>query len=292
MSRVAIPLDLIAAFHAVVESGSLSAAARLLGLSQPTVRQQVAALEQALGTVLFTRATTGLVPTGRARDLASRAGAVAAAADAFVRAASAAPDAAEGTVRITASRVFAAEILPRALAPILVRAPGLALEIRATDRVEDLSRQEADIAIRLAEPRQSALVARRLAPVTIGLHAAPALVARLGPAADFADLAARLPFVTEDRARAVADALVARGLPLPRLVALRSDDALVQAAAIAAGIGFGFCQTRVAAARGLTRVLPDIAIDLPVWVVMHEDLRRHARVRHVFDHLVATLKAD
>jgi DNA-binding transcriptional LysR family regulator len=283
------PLDRIAAFDAVMETGSLSGAARRLRLSQPTIRAQIAGLEDDLGQVLFTRTTAGLVPTDRARDLGERARAVRQAALAFARAATGAADAVAGRVRITASRVFAAEILPGVLAPLLAGVAGLTIEIAATDRVEDLGAQDADIAIRLAEPRQAALVARRLRPVTIGVHAAPALLARTGPPQDAADLLARRPVVTEDRGRAIADALAAQGLRPPAHVALATDDDLVQVAAIAAGLGFGFCQAGVGAARGLTRVLPDFAANLPVWAVMHEDLRREARVRAVFDHLTRAL---
>ncbi len=281
-----LPLDGIAAFLAVLRTGSLSGAARRLGLSQPTVRAQVADLERRLGTPLFTRSRTGLSPTDRARELGGRAEAVEAAAESFARAATGASAALDGRVRITTSRVMAALVLPGVLAPLLTAAPGLTVELAGNDAVEDLTRQDADIAIRLTEPGQAALVARKLRAVELGFFAAPALVARIGVPADAADLMARYPFVSEDRGRRIASGLVAAGLSLPARVALATDDDVAAIGAVEAGLGAGIAQVAIGTAKGLVRLLPEHRFELPLWAAMHEDLRTSRRVRAVFDHLV------
>jgi DNA-binding transcriptional LysR family regulator len=284
-----LPPSHIAAFLAVLRSGSLSGAARTLGVSQPTVRGQIADLERRLSTPLFTRTRTGLAPTDRALALWGRAEAVEAAAEAFLRSASGAADAVAGRVRLTASRVMATHVLPKILAPLTGRFPGLTVELAATDVIEDLTRQDADLALRLTEPRQAALVIRKLRPVRLGFFASAAMVDRCGLPDGPNDLMARLPFVFEDRLRRIVEGLAAQGLPMPSRVALSTDDDLAQIGAIEAGIGAGIIQVGIGEAKGLQRLLPEMSFDLPLWVAMHEDLRPSARVRAVFDHLVSEL---
>lgn len=277
---------LIATFLAVMRAGSLSGAARSLGLSQPTARRQIEELERLLGTALFLRTPGGMEPTAQALALRRPAETVEAAGGAFARAAFDVAGVA-GIVRLTCSRVFGTEVLPPILAPLIAGAPGLTIELAATNATEDLLRHQADIAVRMTEPTQGALIARRVKAVPLGFFAHPDLVARLGPPTDFADFAARYPFVTEDRGRQVAEGLAAAGLPSPSWSALRSDDDVVQLAAVRAGVGAGIAQ--IALARGLTRLFPETAFGLNVWLVMHEDQRNVARIRAVFDHLVAAL---
>lgn len=285
------PSEEIEAFLSACRAASLSGAARATGLSQPTLRVRIAALEARIGEPLFTRTPQGLVPTARAAALLPAAEAVEAARLAFGRAAGGDCTTLSGTVRLSASRVFAAEILPPILAPFLASHPALTVELAATDRVDDLSRQDADLALRLTEPAQPALVARRLGPMTLGLHAAPGLVSELGLPADAADAAQRYPFVFEDRASRMAEGFATAGIPLPRRIALRTDDDLAHLGAIAAGIGAGVAQAGVAARRGLLRLLPEVSLPLPVWVVLHEDRRRDPRIRALADHITKALPA-
>jgi DNA-binding transcriptional LysR family regulator len=278
------------AFRAVLRDGSLSAAARALGVTQPTMRRRLDALEQALGAALFTRAPTGLAPTEAARALADHADAMAAAAAALARAASADPGALAGAVRITASEIVGAEVLPPMLAALQAAHPGLAIELHLSNRAQDLLRQEADIAIRMLRPAQDALVARRVGEIVLGLYAHPAYLARHGAPADLAALAGHV-LIGPDRESGDLAAIRASGLPLER-IAFRTDSHLAQLAAIDAGIGIGICQVALGARRGLVHLLPHaFRHALETWVVMHEDLRRTARVRTAFDHLVRGLAA-
>ncbi|TMM50884.1 LysR family transcriptional regulator [Sulfitobacter sabulilitoris] len=284
MSAPLPSLDLIRAFRGVMEHGSLSAAARALRLSQPTVRRQIEMLERDLAVKLFTRASNGLTPTPSAVRLLPIAQAVGSQAEAFVRAATGDARALSGTVRLSASRVMAVHVVPQALAGLRDQASGITVELTATDAPDNLLRRAADIALRTFAPNQAALVVRKLPDVEIGAFAAPSLLAR-GVVTDIA----RTPFVSDDRNRLSDQAMTAAGLPLPRHVALRSDDPAAQIAAIVAGLGVGLCQSALAGRLGLVRVWPELSHRMPLYVAMHEDQRDIARIRCVFDHLVKVL---
>ena len=279
------------AFLAVLREGSLSGAARVLALAQPTVRRRIEDLEAALGTPLFTRSPSGLLPTDTAHALREHAEAMAMAADAFVRSASAVATEVAGTVRITASDVIAVEVLPAILAPLAAMHPALVIELSPSNRNEDVLRREADVAVRMTPPQQEALVARRVGAVPLGLHAHRDYLAVHGTPASIAEVRGHA-LIGVDRETTVLRAVQARGFALDREdFSFRSDNDLAQLAALRAGLGIGFCQVPLAARDpALVRLLPDaLRFDLETWVVMHEDLRGVARVRAVFDALVAGL---
>lgn len=269
-------LDLIPSFHAVMTHGSLSAAARALRLAQPTVRRHIEALEAELGAQLFTRAANGLSPTELAQNLLPAAAAVLEEAAALHRIASATKDAVAGVVRITTSRVVAGYVLPELLVAIAKTAPDLRFEVLASDSTENLLRRAADIGIRFAQPTQNALIAKRLADVEVGLFAAASLPLP-GPRVE------DMPFVADDRDNIILPAMAAAGMAVPKTIALRSDDPLVQLAHVQAGLGVGVCQVKLAARLGLVRVAPDFRHMMPCWLVVHEDQARIRRIAHVFD---------
>lgn len=280
------------AFLAVVEAGSLSGAARGLGLTQPTVGRQIEALEQALGgPALFTRSPSGLRPTEAALALRPHAEAMAAAAEALLRTASGAADQARGVVRVTTSQVMGAEVLPKILARFHEDHPAIAIELVLSDRQEDLLRRDADIAVRMARPTQAALTARRIGAVPVGLFAHRRYIERHGePAAlDQAGLSA----IGFDRNLEMLSALRALDIRLDReMFALRSNSDLAQMAALRAGFGVGACQYGIARRDpNLVPVLVDsFRFDLECWVAMHEDLKGSLRMRLMFDALVEELK--
>lgn len=282
--------ELFETFLAVMRGGSLSAGSRALALTQPTVRRRIEELESALGVVLFTRSPNGLVPTEAATSTVHYAESMSAAALAFGRAVSAPKDAVRGTVRVAASEVVGVEVLPPLLAPLLAAQPGLQIELVLSNRNEDLLRRDADVAVRMTEPTQAALVARKVGVIDVGLFASKDYLAKHPRPEALADLRAHA-LIGTDRARGLADALAAAGLALrPRDFAFRSDSDLAQLGALRAGLGVGVCQVPLAArSPDLVRVLPRLTIPLGTWVVTHEDLRDVARVRWVTDHLHATL---
>ncbi|MGR4864881.1 LysR family transcriptional regulator [Caulobacter sp. LARHSG274] len=284
--------SLYRAFLAVLTEGSLSAAARTLGLTQPTLGRQIAELERVLGAALFTRSPQGLKPTDAALDLAPHAQAMAGAATAMLRAASSAGDSARGVVRLTASEIIGAEVLPLLLAAYRPRHPGVVVELSLDNQQQDLLRGAADIAVRMVRPSQDALVARRLGDTHLGLYAHRRYVEAEGRP-ETLDALERHAVVGFDRETPFLRSLVQR-LPLARHgFAFRADSDLAQLAAIRAGFGIGFVQHGVA--RRDPDLLPicpgQIDLALEVWLVMHEDLRATPRMRTTFDHLAEGLGA-
>lgn len=291
MRSVPIQWDHWRSFIAVAEEGSLSGAARALRLTQPTVGRHIDLLEQSVGAALFLRAPQGMALTDLGRDLMPEARSMAAAASALERTASAPLDAGRGVVRLTASEVVGAEVLPGVLAPLLAAHPGLEVELVLSNRSEDLLRREADLAVRMVRPVQTGLVARKVAEVRIGLYAHVRYLAAHGVPQTPADLSGHI-LIGPDRDAATLAAMAAAGLDR-RMLLLRCDREAAQMNALRAGLGIGAAQSGVArACPDLRPVLADsFAFHLECWLAMHEDLRGSARVRLVFDHLAAYLPA-
>jgi DNA-binding transcriptional LysR family regulator len=277
--------ELYRTFLEVIHDGSLSGAARNLGLTQPTVGRHVEALESAIGVSLFTRSQRGLNATAAALDLVPHAETMAAAAAALYRAASGETATDRGTVRITASEIMGCEVLPSILAGFRLEYPEVTLELALTNRTEDLLRRDADIAIRMLRPVQKALIARRIGKSAIGLYAHRDYIKKNGIPKSIADLDKHcvIGFDRDDRAfRSVGSMAV----KLTREnFGFRCDSDMAQLAALRAGIGIGGCQRNIAARMPeLMPVLPKaVQFELEVWIAMHESLKSTRRVRLLFD---------
>ncbi|AXE31260.1 LysR family transcriptional regulator [Chromobacterium phragmitis] len=283
-----IDWQLYRSFLAVLREGSLSAAARTLGQTQPTLGRHIDALEAALGISLFTRFPGGLLPTNAAQTLRPHAEAMASHAAALERMASCQGNDPSGVVRITASEVVGAEVLPPMLAALRRSHPGITIELVPSNRAQDLLQREADIAVRMTRPRQSQLIARPIGDIEIGLFAAPAYLAERGEPFEVEDLG-RHSLIGFDQPSAFQReaAKWMPGLDRERF-ALRSDSDLAQLALLRAGAGIGFCQLPLARRDGLRRILPDrYALRLDTWITMHEDLRHSPACKTAFDALVA-----
>jgi DNA-binding transcriptional LysR family regulator len=275
------------AFLAIMREGSLSGAARELGLTQPTLGRQVAELEQSLGTALFIRSPRGLVPTDAARDISPHAEAMAAAAGAIKRTASGGKTAAAGTVRITASDMIGAEVLPSLLVGFRRVNPAVTIELALSNRVEDLLRGEADIAVRMLRPSQQALVTRRIGSVSLGLYA-HRLYLEASPAPDTLDALTRdHALIGFDQETPFIRGLLNRFPVTRNQFALRTDSDLAHLAAVRAGFGIGFVQHGIARRDpALVPILPgEISLTLDLWLALHEDLRASRRLRLMMDHL-------
>ncbi|TFL16657.1 LysR family transcriptional regulator [Jannaschia formosa] len=280
-------------FLAVAETGSLSAAARALGLTQPTVGRHIDTLESAVGQTLFLRTPQGLGLTEAAAALVPEARAMQLTADSLARRAASAPEAGAGTVRIAASHVVGAEVLPTALAPLLAAHPGLAVELALSNDSADLLRREADLAIRMARPAQGRLVARRLGDVPLGLFAHRAYLDGAGRPESMTDLKAHV-LIGPDGDPAALAGLEAFGGVIGRSdLRLRTDSEAAQIASIRARLGIGVMHAGIAARDPLLEpVLPDLLNwSLDAWLVLHDDLRRLPMVRLVADHLSTVLPA-
>ncbi|MFN3521195.1 MAG: LysR family transcriptional regulator [Phenylobacterium sp.] len=284
--------DLFQSLHAVLQAGSLSAAARRRGLTQPTLGRHIEALEQQLGAPLFLRSPRGLQPTDLALSLRPHLEEMAAAAGAALRDASGAADPAGGCIRLTASNVVGAELLPPILRDFRRKHPQIDLELVLSDRNEDLSRRDADIAVRMSRPTQQSLVARKIGVLGLGFYATPEYVAAHG-APDCMDTLREHTVIGFDTFPVgLRDALPA-DLEVDRaLFGFRSDSDAAQLAALKAGLGVAACLHAIGRRHGLVRILPQMQVfELEMWLAMHELQRTSARMRLMFDHLAESLAA-
>ena len=288
--------DLYRSFLSVLQEGSLSGAARALGLTQPTVGRHIDALEQTLGLSLFTRSQAGFIATDAAHALQPYAETLASASSALLRAASGmgrGEDAQiKGAVRVTASEVVSIEVLPPILARLREAPPGITNELAVSNRIENLLRRDADIAVRMQRPQQDVLVARRIGNIELGFHAHRRYLERHGTPRTWAELAQHA-LIGIDR-----ESTRARNI-MPLLAALeggnyavRSDSDLVHLSSIRAGLGIGICQVRLAQREpALVRVIPDLlTVPLDTWLAMHENLRSNPACAAVYTALAAGLE--
>lgn len=283
--------ELYRSFLGVIREHSLSGAARTLALTQPTIGRHIDALEAALGVALFTRSRAGLLPTSAALGLVPYAEAMASAASALERAASGEAAEERGAVRVTASEMVGAEVLPPILSAFREAHPRIALELVLSNRSQDLLRRDADIAVRMVKPTQGALSARKLGVVPIALHAHPHYLKKHGTPKTLEELREH-PLIGFDKNPSLRR-LPKLAIPIEReLFSFRCDSDLGQYAALRAGFGIGFCQVPLGRRDGLVPLLPRaLRIELGMWLVMHKDLRSTRRVRLLFDHLAHHLAA-
>jgi DNA-binding transcriptional LysR family regulator len=287
--------NLLRAFVAVVEQGSLTRAAQHLGTSQPTLSRQIAALEAAAGVPLFERTARRLVPSAQARAMADPAARMLAAAQACAQAAAAPAEQLAGTVRLTASEVVSAHVLPPMLVRLAQAHPEIQVELVASDALGNLLEREADIAVRMVQPTQGAVITRHLADWPLGFYAHRDLLVQAGGRITMDNLASvrKLGF---DQSTLMVDGFRRAGHAVDRrFFEFRCDSQLVLFEALRAGVGVGVAICLLADQQPqLQRVLPELAAPLlpvlPVWLTAHRELRHNRRLRTVFDFLAGELK--
>ena len=284
---------LLRSFLAVAETGSLSAAARALGLTQPTLGRHIADLETSLGTPLFTRMARGLQPTEAALSLLPAAQDMRDAAARLALLAAGRQESLSGTVRLTASRVVSHFLLPPMLARLRRTEPGIEIELVPSDTSENLLFREADIALRMYRPTQEGVVTRHLTDLHMGLYAAPAYLDRKGRPSTLEELQGH-DVIGFDRSDLMARMMASLGLSIPASAfAVRTDDQVVYWNLVRAGCGIGGGQRLIGDADpGVERVAAFLPLPvLPVWLTAPEALRQNARVRRVMEHLAAEFRA-
>ncbi|MES2915781.1 MAG: LysR family transcriptional regulator [Pseudomonadota bacterium] len=284
--------DLWQSFLAVVETGSLSAAARRLRLTQPTLSRHVDALEAALGQPLFVRGAQGLTPTPGAEGLLAEARSMAAAEAALRRRAAGVAAEETGVVRLSASEVVGAEVLPPILARFRAIHPGIVVELALSNRAEDVRNRVADLALRMFRPGGDALKARRLGTAQVGLFAHGSYLRHhAGGHQTVEDLARHSLIGPEDLARLGGVRLLGRE-PVLSDFGLRTDSDLAQLALVRAGAGIGVMQEAIAARHpDLVRVLPGFRLGLEVWLVLNAEMSGVLPVRRLADHLATEVRA-
>lgn len=282
---------LVRSFLAVLEQGSLLAAARQLQSSQPTIGRHVAELESQLGLVLFDRTGRGLVPTEAALRLANAGRAMQSGADQLARSVAGVDRSGAGTVRITASQPVACYVLPPLLAQMRLTLPEVQVELVASNTVSNLLRREADIAVRMVRPEQATVIARRVGKVAIKACAHQDYLRRRGIPRHPSDLLSH-DLIGGDRNEETLKGFAARGLPVKReQFAFRSDDLIVVWQAVRAGLGVGFASEHlIRTDPAIVPLLPKLKIEpLPVWLAVHKEIRTSKRIRAVYDFLADAL---
>src|SRR5215469_6011817 len=277
----------------VLQQGSLSGAARMLGITQPTVGRHISTLEDSLGVALFTRSQAGLLPTEAALALRPYAEAMRSTAEALRRAADSQGEGVRGTVRVSASEIVGVEVLPPIIARLRQAHPQLTVEMTVTNRMQDLLQREADIAVRMARPRQGLLIARRVGAAEVGFFAHRSYLARHGAPTTVAELAEHALIGFDEETPFLRAARKAFPHWKRAAFSIRTDSDVGQLALIRAGCGIGACQVALAALNtDLVRVLPlGLELSLDIWVAMHENLRNSPGSKFTFDALVKGLTA-
>lgn len=269
---------------AVVDEGSLSAAARVLGQTQPTVSRQIAALEDALSVTLFERTGRSVELTGSGAELVEHMRAMAIGANMVSLAASGQSQSIEGSVRITASELMSAYVLPPILADLRIQAPLLEIDVVADNGVRDLARREADIAIRHVRPDQPNLVAKRVRDEVLRFYTSHAYQEGMGqPSVSNMSSHQIISYVDPDRMLAYLQPL---GLDLTRAnFRLSASSQLVALEMVRRGLGVLIAPNWVAEeVSKLVQVLDKVeAFYIPTWLVTHYEMKTSRRIRLVFD---------
>ncbi|MEO1160376.1 MAG: LysR family transcriptional regulator [Pseudomonadota bacterium] len=281
------------AFLVTAEEGSLSAAARALGMAQPTLGRQVRAFEEEVGVLLFERIGNGLKLTSSGLELVEHVRAMGEAAGRVSLTASGQSQQVEGTVCITATEVTAAFILPPIVAKLRAAEPGITVEVVATNNVSDLRRREADIAIRAGRPTDPDLIARKLRGHSLHLYASELYLEQIGNPQTSEDLL-RAEFFGFEHSEQFIDGLNQLGLKVTsHHFPVICSNHIVQWQMVRQGIGIGVMLSQVGDAEpGVRQAAPWLpAFEIEVWLAAHRELNTSRRVRLVFDYLASELES-
>ena len=280
------------AFLVTAEEGSLSAAARALGMAQPTLGRQVDGLEQELGIVLFERVGRGLTLTPSGLELLEHVRSMGEAAGRVSITALGQSQALEGTICISASETYAAVLLPPIIAKLRILEPSIQVEIVVANHASDLRRREADIAIRNFRPTEPDLIAKKIGDADAVLYATPDYIAKIGNPTKPDDLR-HAEFINMDHSGMMLKGLNTLGLGLTEAnFPLLTENYLVMWELVRQGAAIGILDAYIGDADPVVRrVLPDLEpFVFPIWLVSHRELTTNRRIRMVYDFLAEELR--
>lgn len=285
--------NLLKSFLAVAETGSLSAGARRLRSSQPTLGRHIGELEDQLGLTLFERVPRGMALTEAGVQMLEHARRIATDTAALSLAATGRAQDIAGTIRVTASQIVAHFLLPGIVTALRQAEPRLQIEIVSSNAVQNLLTRDADIAIRMTPPAQAELIARKVADVAMGIFAAPAYLERHGTPQRLDDLVKHI-IVGYDRDDLMLRGFASLGHEVSReFFPVRTDDQVLNWRLVEAGAGIGFNQLYAGMQSSrVKRILPAIRLPaLPMYVAAHRELRTSLRVRRAYDFIAEALAA-
>lgn len=278
--------DDLEVFLATARQGTLAGASQQLGVNASTVQRRMNKLEDELRTRLFERSQRGYALTSAGEELYEHVLNMEREVLAVGRKIGGRDEALRGTVRVSTVDDLAVTVLPPLLRRFRARHPGVCLEMTVASEFLDLARRQADVAIRLGrKPTGPDIVAKHVARVGVGIYGSKAYFRKHPPPRKLPELARHeLVMGTEAMGRLPMERVM-REHGSPERVAYRSNSLLARLHAIRAGIGIGFVADFAAGAdRSLTRLpfdLPETSGDM--WMAIHVDLRRNARVRAFVD---------
>lgn len=284
--------SLIQSFVAVAETGSLSAAARQLNASQPTLGRHIRVLEDHLGLELFHRQARGFELTHKGQELLTPARDMAAAMADLSLCAAGQENRLEGDVRIACSVFMAHHAMPDIIADIRQKEPAIKIDLLPSDQSENLLFREADIAVRMYRPEQLDMITKHLGDIRIGMFAAKSYLDRKARPQGASDLRHH-DIVGYDANDDIIREMRNMGIPATRdWFAVRCDNQSAYWKLVRAGCGLGFCQSDVALnTQGIEEVPVDFPLPLlPVWLTAHEALRHTPRISRVWELLEEALK--
>ena len=285
----------IRAFLVTAEEGTLSAAAKALGFTQPTLSRQVSALETELHLTLFERVGQRLVLTDSGLELLEHARKMGNSALDFSLTANGQSQQIEGSVIVSASELTATFMLPKIIAKLRREEPGIDIEVVVTNEPSDLKRREADIAIRNFHPEQNDLIAKKLGKETIWLYGTSEYLDQLPSIKSHSEIK-DIQIIGFDRSNAVTDILNKQGWQLSQQnFSLITSCQLLQLALCKEGQGLIFFPQNIGDKEpNLVRAFPNMGavMELPIWLVCHQELRTSLRVRRVFDFIADELKKE
>lgn len=279
------------AFFVTVEEGSLSAAAKALNMSQPTLGRQVSALEKELGVSLFERVGRGYEITRSGMELYEHVKAMGEAANNLSLTASGRSQSIEGIVSISATNMMSAYILPALIHRLRQREPGIQIEMVSTNALSDLRKREADVAIRHVEPNHPELYFKKLRKSNAYLYATPGYLEKIAPIQKVSDLQ-KASFIGFANNHEYITGLKSIGIEVTsKHFHIFSDDQIFHWEMTKLGAGIGVMTEDVGekenSVRKVLEKLPPLKFDN--WVVAHRELKTNRRIRIVFDFLTEVL---
>jgi DNA-binding transcriptional LysR family regulator len=283
--------SLVQSFLAVMQHGTLQGAARQLQMSQPTMGRHIEELEKQWGVALFERTGRGLVPTTIALQLAESAKHMQSGANQLGHTLMNQQQSLQGTVRISASQPVACYLLLPILQTMRTHIPEVQVELVVTNSVSNLLQREADIALRMVQPEQDSLVAKKVGEISFAACAHQQYLARKGVPQNIEELL-QLDLIGQDQDEDILRAFAHLGVRLNRAhFCLRTDDLIAAWQAVRAGLGVGFVSNYVM--RTDPEVVPLLTQlevpTMPIWLVVHREIRGNVRLRKAYDYLAQEL---
>lgn len=279
------------AFLVTAEEGSLSAAARALNMTQPTLGRQVDALEEELGVALFERVGRGLMLTPNGHKLLEHVRKMGEAAGQLSLSAMGQSEALEGSVCITATEITSVSLLPPIIAKLRRVHPGVDIRIISSNSTIDLKRREADIAIRNYRPTDPDLIAKKICEKRGHFYATHEYIEKIGNPKKLAELK-NAEFVGFDEGSEMLHYLNGLGIDITsKNIPVLAGTHHVHWELVKQGVGIGFMPAEVGDLETkVARVLPEQTdLTYPIWLTTHRELKTSVRVRTVYDFIAQEL---